>query len=118
MAKRRFTAKSRLLGLATLALLAGAPAAAEEMSGEAPVFGKDLKRQTVSLEGGIVLQVNEHTQIRDAEGRRIGLPELPVARQDGPFYEISPGTTVRWEGQRVQERTVARSIDVVGRLPE
>jgi hypothetical protein len=41
-----------------------------------------------------------------------------VARQDGPFYEISPDTTVRWSGHKVQDRTVARSIDVIGRIPE
>jgi hypothetical protein len=50
-------------------------------------------------------------------GRRIQLVELPVARQNGPFYEISPDTTVRWSGHKVQDRTVARSIDVVG-VPE
>jgi hypothetical protein len=118
MAKRSRTTKRSLLGLALLALLSGVPAGAEDLGGEAPVLGKDLKRGTVNLESGVVLHVDDHTQIRDAEGRRIGLPELRVARQDGPFYEVSPDTTVRWTGRRVQERTVARSIDVVGRVPE
>jgi len=89
----------RLVGLlAAAALLSwGGAAAAEARRGEGLIVAKNVREQTLSLDGGVVLQVTERTRIEAADGRRLGFGDLVAGAHRGPFVEAVPGATIRYE---------------------
>ena len=89
--------------------LAGA-ASAETISGEALVLAKDVAHGTVTLDGQIVLQVRESTRIFSADGARIGLAQLPVARLVSGGFEARPEATVRYQARRDGGALIAEEI--------
>jgi hypothetical protein len=103
-----------VIGLVVLALagVVSAAATTEAISGEGLVVGKDVAKGTVTLGGAIVLQVRESTQIVAADGRRITLAELPVARRVGGLPELSADATIRYQGRRVGGENLADAIRV------
>jgi hypothetical protein len=102
--------------LGAIALAWGGVAFAENLRGLGLVTGKDVVAGTVTLSGGVVLQVAESTHIADASGRRLTLEELPVAPRAGGGVRMTGDATVRYEATRGGEGTVAHSIAVLGRL--
>ena len=100
-----------------LILTLAGPVAAETISGEALVLEKDVALGTVTLEGGIVLEVDESTQIVATNGRRITLVGLPVARRVSGLAEESLGATVRYQARMVGGKKVAEEIEVLGKAP-
>jgi len=96
--------------------LAGA-AAAETISGEALVLEKDVALGTVTLEGGIVLEVREDTRIIAANGARITLLSLPVARRVSGLAEESLEATVRYRARMSGGKKVAEELEVLGSPP-
>jgi hypothetical protein len=107
-----------VVGLAVLALtgMAGATTSGA-LSGEALVLEKNVALGTVTLEGQIVLHVSESTRIIAANGRRITLAELPVARRVSGGIEESVEATVRYEARLVAGEKVADEIRVGGMPP-
>ena len=101
-----------------LILTLAGPAAAETISGEALVLEKNVAQGTVTLEGQIVLQVRDSTRIVAANGRRITLRELPVARRVSGLIEASAEATVRYQGRRVGGENLAEEIRVGVQLPQ
>jgi hypothetical protein len=95
----------------TLAGVAGAETT-ESIRGEDLVLEKDVALGTVTLGGQIVLQVRESTRIVAANGRRITLAELPVARRVSGLAELSADATVRYQGRRVGGENLADEIRV------
>jgi hypothetical protein len=100
-----------------LILTLAGPAASQALSGEALVLEKDVAEGTVTLDGGIVLEVRESTRIIAASGGRITLLGLPVARQVGGGYEESGDATVRYQARMKSGKKVAEEIEVLGRPP-
>ncbi len=108
-----------VIGLMALALAGAAGAAATDaIYGEGLVLEKNLARGNVTLEGQIVLQVSDSTRIVAANGRRITLAELPVARRVSGLIEASSGATVRYQGRRVGGENLADEIRVGVQLPQ
>jgi hypothetical protein len=102
-----------VIGLLVLALAGVAgTATAEAIWGEGLVLEKDVAHGTVSLGGQIVLQVRESTRIVGANGRRITLADLPVARRVSGIAELSADATVRYQGRRVGGENLADEIRV------
>jgi len=100
-----------------LMLTLAGPAAAETISGEALVLEKDVAQGTVTLDGQIVLEVREDTRIVAANGARITLLGLPVARQVDGGFEESGDATVRYQARMAGGKKVAEEIEVLGRPP-
>lgn len=119
MSSARRSAGMLVIGLVVLALagVAGATAA-DTIAGEGLVLEKNVARGTVTLDGQIVLQVRDSTQILAANGRRITLLELPVARRVSGLPELSPDATVRYSGRRVNGKNLADEIRVGVQLPQ
>jgi hypothetical protein len=107
-----------LVGLTVLALsgVAGA-ASTNAISGTGLVVEKDVAQGTVTLDAGVVLQVSESTRIVSADGVRITLAELPVARLGGGGLESSPEATIRYEGRLVGSEKVADEIRAGVQVP-
>ena len=102
-----------VIGLVALALAGTAGAAATDaIWGEGLVVEKDVTAGTVTLGGQIVLQVRESTRIVAANGRRITLAELPVARRVSGLPELSADAMVRYQGRRVGEKNLADELRV------
>jgi hypothetical protein len=91
--------------------LAGA-ATAQTVEGQALVLEKDVAEGTVTLDGGIVLQVDESTRIVSEDGRRILLVQLPVARRHGGGFVESEEASVRYQARRVGAALLAEEIQV------
>ena len=104
----RKCAGALVTGLLVLGL-AGA-ASAETVEGQALVLAKDVVHGTVTLDGQIVLQVQESTRIVSADGGRIMLTQLPVARRHGGLYQESVEATVRYQARRVGAALIAEEI--------
>ena len=100
-----------------LILTLAGPAAGQTISGEALVLEKDLAKATVTLDGGIVLEVRESTRIVAADGALITLLTLPVARQVSGGYEESLNATVRYQARMANGKKVAEELEVLGRPP-
>ena len=100
-----------------LILTLAGPAAAETISGEALVLEKNVAQGTVTLDGGIVLEVREDTRIIAANGARITLLGLSVARQVSGGFEESPDATVRYQARIVGKKKVAEELEVLGSPP-
>jgi hypothetical protein len=100
-----------------LILTLGGPATAETIEGQALVLAKDVVQGTVTLDGNIVLQVQESTRIVSADGGRIMLTQLPVARSVGGMFKESEEATVRYEARRVGNALVAEEIVAGVRAP-
>ena len=100
-----------------LILTLAGPAAAETISGEALVLEKNVAQGTVTLDGGIVLEVDEGTRIIAASGGLITLLALPVARQVSGGYEESGDATVRYQARIRGGKKVAEELEVLGRPP-
>jgi hypothetical protein len=96
--------------------LAGA-ATAQTVEGQALVLEKDIVEGTVTLDGGIVLQVDESTRIIDSDGKRITLVGLLVARRVGGLAEASLNATVRYQAQLVNGKRRAEVLEVLGGPP-
>lgn len=93
-----------------LILTLAGPATAETVEGQALVLAKDVVHGTVTLDGQIVLQVQESTRIISADGGRIMLTQLPVARRTGGGYTESEEASVRYQARRVGNALVAEEI--------
>jgi len=119
MASARRYAGMLVIGLMALALAGTAGAAASDaIHGEGLVQEKNVAMGTVTLEGQIVLQVRDSTRIVAANGRRITLRELPVARRVSGLIEASAEATVRYQGRRVGGENLAEEIRVGVQLPQ
>jgi hypothetical protein len=119
MASTRSSAGILVIGLMALALVVSVGAAATDaIYGEGVVVEKNVAQGTVTLEGQIVLEVGESTRIVAANGRRITLAELPVARRVSGLIEASADATVRYQGRRVGGENLAEEIRVGVQLPQ
>jgi len=113
MSSARRSAGMLVIGLVVLALAGVAGAAtADAIAGEGLVLEKNVARGTVTLDGQVVLQVRDSTRILAANGRRITLLELPVARRVSGLPELSADATVRYSGRRVDGKNLADEIRV------
>jgi hypothetical protein len=90
-------------------------AAAQDLTGVSTVEAKDVVLGTVTLEG-VAYRVSETTRLVDASGRRIGLAELPVAKQVQGAWLMSPDSSVEYE-LRPGGGELA-SLRVLGTVPE
>ena len=119
MSSARRSAGILVIGLVVLALAGVAGAArGDAIAGEGLVLEKNVAQGTVTLEGQIVLQVRDSTRILAANGRRITLLELPVARRVSGLIEASSNATVRYQGRRVGGENLAEEIRVGVQLPQ
>ena len=100
-----------------LILTLAGPAAAETISGEALVLEKNVAQGTVTLDGGIVLEVREDTRIIAANGARITLLGLSVARQGSGGFEAGPDAAVRSRARGGGRKRGAGEREVLGSPP-
>ena len=108
-----------IAGLVALALASGSGAAdSDAISGEGLVLEKNVAQGTVTLEGQVVLQVRESTRIVGANGQRITLRELPVARRVSGLIEASSAAAVRYQGRREGGKNLAEEIHVGVQPPQ
>ena len=118
MSSARRSAGILVIGLVVLALAGAAGAATvDAIAGEGLVLEKNVAKGTVTLDGQIVLEVRDSTQILAANGRRITLLELPVARRVSGLPELSADATVRYRGRRVDGKNLADEIRLRAQLP-
>ena len=82
------------------------------------VLEKDLARQTVLLDGEIVLHVTAGTRLTDADGNPIALADLSTAPKKDAFVEITGDATVRYSATAQAGKLIADSIEVVGEVVE
>jgi hypothetical protein len=100
------------------ALLASAPALAQQTSGTGLVKAKDLKARTATLDGDRILHVTDRTAITGADGGRLTLETLPVAERAGGGFKASGDASVHFSAFADDGRLLADSIRVLGSLVE
>jgi cytoskeletal protein CcmA (bactofilin family) len=105
------------IGLAALALAAGAPAAGESIDGHGVMVEKDVASRTVTLESGAVLRIGDKTRITDREGATLGMSDLVVARPFAGGLEVNGDNQIRFSGEAKRKGIVeAERIEVQGQL--
>ena len=106
---------ARTLGMLLAAALIGLPgAAAADDSGEIGiVLEKNVEKQTLRLDGGLVLQVKPTTVITGLDGQRITLDQVPAAENIGEGYAVDGDETIRYEAVRSGRSLVATSIQLL-----
>ncbi len=102
----------RALALLTASILAtaGVAVAGGTVKGMGTVVEKDLRAGTISIEGK-VYQVSDRTVIRDLEGARISLAQVPVpeAGADGGAVALVAG---EFDAVEVRGKRVLVSLDL------
>jgi len=93
---------------------AGAPAfAADEVSGEAPVRGKDTRKNTIQL-GDLTFWLDDDSVIRDAGGERVTLRSLAVPDFAAGGADLMLSSVIgRYVGETKGNHHVLRTLDLL-----